>query len=123
LIRIDHHDPSVARTLETVAAVTTQLADRKIMSLIEPLPYLKDERGGAVLDPSDDALIKVVAIASGLGASSAYTWLKIPASSRMSEVAGATSLPILMLGGEPKGDPSPLSTSGLPPWPNLTFAG
>jgi|AntAceMinimDraft_1070359.scaffolds.fasta_scaffold08581_2 DhnA family fructose-bisphosphate aldolase class Ia len=106
LIRIDHHDPSVARTLETVAAVTTQLADRKIMSLIEPLPYLKDERGGAVLDPSDDALIKVVAIASGLGASSAYTWLKIPASSRMSEVAGATSLPILMLGGEPKGDPS-----------------
>jgi DhnA family fructose-bisphosphate aldolase class Ia len=106
LIRIDHSDPSVARTLETVASVTTQLADRKIMSLIEPLPYLKDEGGSAVLDPSDEALIKVVAIASGLGASSAYTWLKIPASARMTEVAGATSLPILMLGGEPTGDPS-----------------
>jgi hypothetical protein len=30
-----------------------------------------------------------------------HTWLKIPASRRMAEVAGATTLPILMLGGDP----------------------
>lgn len=103
LIRIDYTDPAVARTLETVAAITTQLADRKLLSMIEPLPYIKDASGKATLNTSDDALITVVAIASGLGASSAYTWLKVPATDRMAEVAGATTLPILMLGGDPTG--------------------
>lgn len=111
LIRIDHSDPSVARTIETVARISTELADRGIMSLIEPLPYLTPTGGHPTFDTSDDALVKVVAIASGLGAVSAYTWLKVPASSRMNEVAGATTLPILMLGGEPGPDAS--ATFGL----------
>ena len=101
LLRIEHTDPGVARTLEMVAAITTELADRRILCMIEPLPYLKDIDGRARLDPSVDALIKVVAIASGLGSSSAYTWLKLPPVSRMAEVAGATTMPILMLGGDP----------------------
>jgi hypothetical protein len=84
-----------------VASLTTELADRKIMCMIEPLPYLKNEAGRAVLDTSHEKLVKVVAIASGLGSSSAYTWLKIPPSERMDEVAGATTLPIVMLGGDP----------------------
>jgi DhnA family fructose-bisphosphate aldolase class Ia len=108
LIRIDYNDPSVARTIETVAALTTQLADRKLMAMIEPLPYKKNAEGMAILDDSDEALIKVVAIASGLGSSSAYSWLKVPASNRMSEVAAATTLPVLMLGGEPEGNPDEL---------------
>ncbi|HAN72518.1 MAG TPA: hypothetical protein DCQ36_13150 [Actinobacteria bacterium] len=101
LLRIDHADPAVARTIESVAAVTTQLADRRLMAMVEPLPYVKDANGRAVLDSSDEALIKVVAVASGLGSSSAYTWLKVPGSDRMAEVAGATTLPVLMLGGDP----------------------
>jgi DhnA family fructose-bisphosphate aldolase class Ia len=108
LIRIDYNDPSVARTIETVAALTTQLADRKLMAMIEPLPYKKNAEGMAILDESDEALIKVVAIASGLGSSSAYSWLKVPASHRMSEVAAATTLPVLMLGGEPEANPDEL---------------
>ncbi|MEN9954700.1 MAG: hypothetical protein RLZZ41_364 [Actinomycetota bacterium] len=108
LIRIDYNDPSVARTIETVAALTTQLADKKLMAMIEPLPYKKNAEGGAILDESDEALIKVVAIASGLGSSSAYSWLKVPASHRMSEVAAATTLPVLMLGGEPEANPDEL---------------
>lgn len=104
LLRIDWTDPGVARTIESVAAVSTRLADRRIMSMIEPLPYTKNESGRAVLDPSDEALITVVAVASGLGSSSAYTWLKVPGSDRMAEVAGATSMPILMLGGDPGAD-------------------
>lgn len=104
LIRIDYSDPGVARTIETVAALSTKLSDRKLLSMIEPLPYLKDKKGNAILDPSDEALTKVVAIASGLGSSSAYSWLKVPASKQMALVAGATSLPVLMLGGEPSAD-------------------
>jgi DhnA family fructose-bisphosphate aldolase class Ia len=105
LLRIDYDDPAVPRTLEMVAEQTTKLADHKLMAMIEPLPYIKNEFGRAVLDPSDEELAKVVAIASGLGSSSAYTWLKVPPSERMDEIAGATSLPILLLGGEPNSNP------------------
>ncbi len=104
LLRIEDTDPGVARTIETVAAAITQLADRGIMSLLEPLPYLLNDAGLAVLDESDERLIKVVAIASGLGSSSAHTWLKLPTTDRMAEVAGATSMPVLMLGGDPGKD-------------------
>ena len=104
LLRIEDTDGGVARTLEMVAALSTELADRKLMNMIEPLPYLIDESGRARLDDSVERLIKVVAIASGLGSSSAYTWLKLPASPRMAEVAGATTMPIVMLGGDPGAD-------------------
>lgn len=101
LLRIEDTDPGVARTIETVAAVVTSLADAQVMCLVEPLPYLKDADGRARLDPSTERLAKVVSIASGLGSSSAYTWLKVPAVERMDVVAGATSMPVLMLGGDP----------------------
>ena len=101
LLRIEDTDPGVAGTIEMAAALTTDLASRKLMCMIEPLPYLKDENGVARLDPSVEKLVKVVAIASGLGAISAYTWLKIPAVDDMSVVAGATTMPILLLGGDP----------------------
>ena len=104
LLRIEETDPGVARTIETVAAAVTRLADRRLMCMVEPLPYLMTAAGRAVLDPSPERLIKAVAIASGLGASSAYTWLKVPGSDRMAEVAAATTMPILMLGGDPGAD-------------------
>jgi len=53
-----------------------------------------------------EALIKVVSVASGLGASSALTWLKIPYCEGYERVAEATTCPILMLGGESRGDPT-----------------
>lgn len=55
---------------------------------------------------SPEALIKVVSVASGLGASSALTWLKIPYCDGYEQVAEATTCPILMLGGESRGDPT-----------------
>lgn len=101
LLRIEDTDPGVARTLEMVAAVSSELADRKLMNMIEPLPYVIDPDGRARLDSSTERLIKVVAIASGLGSSSAYTWLKLPASPEMDKVAATTTMPIVMLGGDP----------------------
>ncbi len=53
-----------------------------------------------------EALIKVVSVATGLGASSALTWLKIPYCDGYERVAEATTCPILMLGGESRGDPT-----------------
>jgi len=101
LLRIEDTDAGVAGTIEMAAALTTDLASRKLMCMIEPLPYLKDDNGVAKLDTSVEKLVKVVAIASGLGAISAYTWLKIPAVDDMAVVAGATTMPMLLLGGDP----------------------
>ena len=44
-------------------------------------------------------------IAAGLGASSAHTWLKLPVVDDLERVMDATTLPTLLLGGDPQGDP------------------
>ena len=43
-----------------------------------------------------------------MGASSLNTWLKIPSCKGLEQVARATTLPILILGGEVTGDPLPV---------------
>jgi len=50
----------------------------------------------------------MVSVASALGASSLNTWLKIPSCKGLEKVARATTLPILILGGEVTGDPVPV---------------
>ena len=101
LLRIEFTDPGVARTIEMCGEVVTKLADQGVACMVEPLPSLKDDKGHAYLDTRDEELIRAVAIASGLGSSSAFTWLKIPATQRIAEVAAATTMPILLLGGDP----------------------
>lgn len=100
LLRLEMTDPGVARTIELAARLTTALADQSLMAMIEPLPYVKEASGRAVLDTSERALVRVVGIASGLGSTSAYTWLKIPATANPALVAAATTCPILLLGGD-----------------------
>ncbi len=58
-----------------------------------------------VNDLSPAAVVKSVAIASGLGARSSYSWLKLPVIEQMAEVMTATTLPTLLLGGDPDGPP------------------
>ena len=60
LLRIDDTDPGVARTIESVAAVTTQLADRRLHGHGRAAARtVKDATGRAMLDASDERLIKV----------------------------------------------------------------
>ncbi len=58
-----------------------------------------------VNDLGADAVIKSVHIAQGLGATSAFTWLKLPVVAEMERVMDATTLPTLLLGGDPSGRP------------------
>ena len=44
-------------------------------------------------------------IAPALGTTSAYTWLKLPVVEDMPRVLAASTLPALLLGGDPQGDP------------------
>jgi len=104
LTRIDLDDPSTVDTLETQGKVVSELNRAKLIAMIEP--FLSSRVNGLVVnDLSPDAVIKSVAIASGLGASSAYTWMKLPVVHEMERVMAATTMPTLLLGGDPDGDP------------------
>jgi DhnA family fructose-bisphosphate aldolase class Ia len=67
-------------------------------------PFMSHRVGGRVVnDLTPDAVIKSVHIAQGLGASSAYTWMKLPVVEEMERVMESTTLPTLLLGGDPDG--------------------
>lgn len=104
LTRICLGDPGTVSTLEASAQAITALAERGLMAMIEPfLSVVEDGRTRNLLDP--DSVIASIAIASGLGASSAHTWLKLPVVDDLARVMEATTLPTLLLGGDPQGDP------------------
>ncbi len=105
LLRLADDDAGTARTLEACAKVVTQMADLKLPIIVEPLPYTGGNGGPAKLIDDDDKLLRAVSIASGLGSSSAYTWLKVPAGSQVERMMAATTLPGLILGGTPGPDP------------------
>jgi hypothetical protein len=80
LLRIDPENRDSKATIEACAEFVSALASAGLIAMLEPLPYTT--RGSAaVLSDSADELVRCVGVASALGATSAYTWLKLPASS------------------------------------------
>jgi DhnA family fructose-bisphosphate aldolase class Ia len=99
LLRIDEHDPATARTLESCARAVSELAERGLMAMVEPfMSHRVDGRVRNIL--TAEAMIRAVAISSGLGVTSAHTWLKVPVVNDMERVMAASTLPVLLLGGE-----------------------
>ncbi|MEV4619534.1 aldolase [Asanoa sp. NPDC049573] len=101
LLRIDPGDPATAATLEGCGNAVNGLAANRLMAMVEPFWVRRDEAGRAVNDLSPDAVIRSIAIAQGLGTTSAYTWLKVPVVAEMERVMTASTLPALLLGGDP----------------------
>ena len=106
LLRIDGDDPGTVPTLEACARAVGDLNDRRMMAMVEPIPYTTDASGRAVWDEDPTALIKAVGVCAALGNSSAYTWLKIQATADIATVAAVTNQPLLLLGGAPGPDPA-----------------
>jgi DhnA family fructose-bisphosphate aldolase class Ia len=104
LLRIDLEDPGTVATLERCGQVITDLNRAELIAMVEPF-WSSRFSGKIVNDLSPDAVIKSVHIAQGLGASSAYTWMKLPVVHEMERVMDATTLPTLLLGGDPEGAP------------------
>lgn len=103
LTRINFSDPGTAGTLENTAHSVTRAAAAQMPILIEP--FISEWIDGDVRnDLSAEAVIRSMAIAAGLGSSSAYTWLKIPYVQQMERVMAATTLPTVILGGDPGND-------------------
>jgi hypothetical protein len=104
LLRIDPDDPATAATMEACAHAVSDLAGRHMMAMVEP--FIAHRVDGHVRnDLSPEAMILAVTIASGLGTTSAYTWLKVPVVDDMERVMSASTLPALLLGGEVPDDP------------------
>jgi DhnA family fructose-bisphosphate aldolase class Ia len=104
LLRIDLEDPGTVATLEQCGQAITELNRAELIAMVEP--FVSSRFGGKIVnDLSPDAVIKSVHIAQGLGASSAYTWMKLPVVHEMERVMDATTLPTLLLGGDPDGAP------------------
>lgn len=104
LLRIDPADHATANTLESCARAVGALADRGLVCLVEPFVARRlDGRLGNDLSP--DAVVHSAVIAAALGGTSAYTWLKLPVVADMERVAAATSLPVMLLGGDVSEDP------------------
>lgn len=103
LIRVDLDDPGTAPTLEATARAVDAAAAAKLPIMLEP--FMSSRVNGKVVnDLSAEAVILSTAIASGLGNSSAYTWMKLPVVPEMERVMEATTMPTLLLGGDNGGD-------------------
>lgn len=104
LTRIALDDPTSVATLEASASAVTELAEHEIMAMVEP--FWSARRDGKVVNLLDpDSTIRSITVASGLGATSAHTWLKLPVVDELERVMDATTLPTVLLGGDPQGDP------------------
>ncbi|MFQ6485984.1 deoxyribose-phosphate aldolase [Brachybacterium epidermidis] len=114
LTRVDLDDDRTSTTLEASAQAVTCLARQELIAMVEP--FMSSRPGGpgtpVVNDLSPEAVIRSIHIAQGLGATSAYTWLKLPAVAEMARVMDATTLPTVILGGDPVGkDPQAVRAS------------
>jgi DhnA family fructose-bisphosphate aldolase class Ia len=102
LLRIDYEDPGSLRTLESAARAVDAMAARRLPVFVEPFLSRRVD-GGVRNDLGAEAVTRSLAIASGLGGTSAYTWLKLPVTEDPDDMEGvlATStLPVVLLGGD-----------------------
>jgi DhnA family fructose-bisphosphate aldolase class Ia len=103
LLRVNLADPGTAATLEATALAISKAAAAGIPIMLEP--FLSEWSDGGIRNQlTADAVSLSIAIAAGLGNTSSHTWLKLPVVPEMERVMASTTLPTLLLGGDPTGD-------------------
>lgn len=105
MFRLEEGEPASGWTIEYCVKAINDLNRRGIPVFLEALPVKKVDGKYKTLKEAEP-LIKVIGVATALGDSSLNMWLKIPYCPGYQRVARATTLPILMLGGEARGDPT-----------------
>ncbi|MBP6043662.1 MAG: deoxyribose-phosphate aldolase [Rhodoluna sp.] len=103
LNRINFEDAGTSNMLTESYAAVSEAAEARVPIMLEPF-ISKWQDGKIKNDLSTEAVINSISIAQGLGNSSAYSWLKLPVVDRMDEVMASTTLPTLLLGGDPVED-------------------
>ncbi|WSA75347.1 deoxyribose-phosphate aldolase [Streptomyces sp. NBC_01799] len=102
LLRIDYDDAGSLATMESAARAIDEMAERRLPVFVEPFISRRVD-GRLCNDLSGEAVATAIAVASGLGGTSAYTWLKLPVTADpddMAEAVESSTLPAVVLGGE-----------------------
>jgi DhnA family fructose-bisphosphate aldolase class Ia len=107
MFRLDMKDDRSLLTIDACARAITELNKYSIPAFLEAFSVERTPEGYKMLR-TPEGLIKSIGIATALGDSSRGIWLKIPYCDGFDAVAKATTCPILMLGGESLGDPTPV---------------
>jgi uncharacterized protein len=107
LMRICDDETTSLNTMLYCSRAVSEMNALGVPTFLEPLPVIKDNHNYKVVKTAE-ALARIVGVASALGDSSRYLWLKLPYCENYEVVARATTLPILLLGGESVGDATPL---------------
>jgi DhnA family fructose-bisphosphate aldolase class Ia len=124
LLRICDEEPDSLKTLLATVRAITELNEVGLPMFLESLPVVKTDQGYKVIKQAEE-LTRIVGAASAMGDSSRHLWLKLPYCENYKMVAQATTLPILLLGGEPVGDATPFLyelEAGLAAGPNVRGA-
>jgi DhnA family fructose-bisphosphate aldolase class Ia len=106
LMRLCDDEPSSLKTMLASVGAINEANSLGLPTFLEPLPVVKTDKGFKVVKTAE-ALARIVGVASALGNSSRYIWLKLPYCEDYETVTRATTLPILLLGGESAGDALP----------------
>jgi len=101
LLRIEHSDRGVVTTIEQVVEQMRLLEERGHVCIVEPLPYVIGADGLPELDRGTQNIDKIISIAAGLASTSMLSWLKLPAWTSLATLERSSTLPVLMLGGDP----------------------
>ena len=103
MLRVADDDPATLRTMEACARAIDELHALGLHAMVEVFAS-RTVDGKSSNDLSIDATMRAIAIASALGGTSARTWLKLPVVDDQERLLSATTLPVVLLGGDPGKD-------------------
>ena len=104
MLRVADDDAATLETMAGCARAVDGLATRRLLAMLEVFAAGRDGSGQVTNDLRPEPMARAVTIASGLGTTSAYTWLKLPVIDEMERMLAATTLPVVLLGGDPGKD-------------------
>ncbi len=122
MYRLDQEDERSIKAISDCADAVTELVRENLGVFLEPMSVRQTGDGGHETVKTVEALAKDAGAAAALGESSARTWLKLSYTDGYDRVSRATTLPILMLGGPAREDPTPILANfhkGMQAGPNI----
>ena len=105
MYRLDPADERSIKAISDCAQAMTELYREDLFAFLEPMSVKRKPEGSWDTVKAVEALARDAGAAACMGESSARTWLKLSYTEGYEQVARATCLPILMLGGAPRETP------------------
>jgi len=107
MYRLDPTDERSIKAISDCADAVTELCREGLYAFLEPMSVQRRKDGGYQTVSTVETLVRDAGAAAALGESSTRTFLKLSYTDGFQQVAGATTLPILMLGGPIRENPTP----------------